>query len=52
MFVVKPPKSEDGEVGHGEGESEEEGGRWLAKAFGSEWLEQKLEEEARGKFKE
>ncbi|ORY81734.1 hypothetical protein BCR35DRAFT_303859, partial [Leucosporidium creatinivorum] len=48
VFVVKPPKNEDGEVGHGEGESEEMGGRWLARAFRSEWLEGKLEEEERG----
>lgn len=52
VFVVKPPKVEDGEVGNGEGESEEMGGRWLARGFGSEWLSGKLEEEARGKFSE
>lgn len=34
------------EAGDGAGESEEEGGRWLAKAFMPAWLEFKLEEEA------
>lgn len=51
VFVVKPPKieAEVGEVGDGRGESEEVGGRWLAKAFRSEWLEGKLREEEEGK---
>ncbi|GAA5833892.1 hypothetical protein JCM9279_001652 [Rhodotorula babjevae] len=34
------------ERGDGAGESEDEGGRWLAKGFRTEWLEWKLEEEA------
>lgn len=39
-------KSEAVELGEGAGESQEEGGRWLAKAFLPAWLEFKLEEEA------
>ncbi|KAK4051074.1 ccr4 associated factor [Microbotryomycetes sp. JL221] len=46
VFLVKPPVVEGGEVGHGQGESDEEGGRWLAKAFKSDWLERKLAQEA------
>ncbi|BGP02308.1 Glycine cleavage T-protein [Rhodotorula toruloides ATCC 204091] len=59
VFVVKAPvsetatvgsegeaKSEAVELGDGAGESQEEGGRWLAKAFLPAWLEFKLEEEA------
>ncbi|GAA6028340.1 hypothetical protein JCM8097_006985 [Rhodosporidiobolus ruineniae] len=57
VFVVKAAVvAEDGkvgaegreapELGDGAGESDEEGGRWLAKAFMPEWLEFKLEEEA------
>ncbi|GAA5983346.1 hypothetical protein JCM10908_000249 [Rhodotorula pacifica] len=34
------------ELGNGAGESDEAGGRWLAKAFMPAWLEFKLEEEA------
>lgn len=34
------------ELGDGAGESDEEGGRWLAKAFMPAWLEFKLDEEA------
>ncbi|KPV74820.1 uncharacterized protein RHOBADRAFT_53757 [Rhodotorula graminis WP1] len=34
------------ECGDGAGESDEVGGRWLAKGFRTEWLEFKLEEEA------
>ncbi|KAM0791228.1 hypothetical protein ACM66B_005709 [Microbotryomycetes sp. NB124-2] len=49
VFIVKPPAVEGGEIGHGAGESEEEGGRWLAKAFRSEWLNQKLAEESERK---
>ncbi|CEQ40910.1 SPOSA6832_02582, partial [Sporobolomyces salmonicolor] len=45
VFVVKAPVVDGGEVGDGAGESEEEGGRWLAKAFMPEWVELKLEEE-------
>ncbi|TNY24759.1 glycine cleavage T-protein [Rhodotorula diobovata] len=37
------------ERGDGAGESDEEGGRWLAKGFRTEWLEWKLEEEALSK---
>ncbi|GAA6001424.1 Iba57p [Rhodotorula paludigena] len=39
-------KDEVVERGDGAGESDEEGGRWLAKGFKTEWLEFKLEEEA------
>lgn len=59
VFVVKAPVSETAtvgsegeaksdavELGDGAGESQEEGGRWLAKAFLPAWLEFKLEEEA------
>ncbi|BGP16547.1 hypothetical protein JCM10213_000541 [Rhodosporidiobolus nylandii] len=60
VFVVKAPV-EDGkvgggtagreapEIGDGAGESSEEGGRWLAKAFMPDWLAWKLEEEALSK---
>jgi hypothetical protein len=40
--VSEPPL----ELGDGAGESDEAGGRWLAKAFMPAWLEFKLEEEA------
>ncbi|KAK4054586.1 ccr4 associated factor [Microbotryomycetes sp. JL201] len=49
VFVVKPPVVEGAEVGNGAGESDEEGGRWLAKAFRSEWLDAKLAEESERK---
>ncbi|GAA6001525.1 hypothetical protein JCM10207_006708 [Rhodosporidiobolus poonsookiae] len=54
VFVVQAPVKEEGkvgegrdapEVGDGAGESSEDGGRWLAKAFMPEWLSWKLEEE-------
>ncbi|KAI5476327.1 aminomethyltransferase [Pseudohyphozyma bogoriensis] len=44
VFVVKVEVEEGGEVGDGKGESEEEGGRWLAKAFVPEWVGRKLQE--------
>ncbi|GAA6052906.1 hypothetical protein JCM3770_004402 [Rhodotorula araucariae] len=60
VFVVKAPVDKEGAVGgaaeggkegvtergDGAGESDEEGARWLAKGFKTEWLEWKLEEEA------
>ena len=58
VFVVRAPVSNEGVVGaggegegvqergDGAGESGDEGGRWLAKGFRTEWLEWKLEEEA------
>lgn len=42
VFVVKPPVVEGGEVGDGAGESDEEGARWLAKAFLSDWLMEEI----------
>lgn len=52
MFIVKVPISEGVEVGHGAGESEEEGGRWLAKAFIPEWIKEKIREEDARKAEE
>ncbi|KAL8293594.1 hypothetical protein RQP46_000295 [Phenoliferia psychrophenolica] len=45
VFVVKAKIEDGGEVGMGMGESDEEGGRWLAKAFVPEWVTRRLEEE-------
>ncbi|GAA5854255.1 hypothetical protein JCM8547_001753 [Rhodosporidiobolus lusitaniae] len=54
VFVVKAPVGEEGKLGEGReapeqgdgaGENQEEGGRWLAKAFMPDWLAFKLEEE-------
>ena len=45
VFVVKAKIEDGGEVGLGMGESEEEGGRWLAKAFVPAWVTRRLEEE-------
>lgn len=57
VFVVKAPAPVEGESekekgeagtvsepGDGAGENQEEGGRWLAKGFMTDWLEFKLEE--------
>lgn len=55
LFEVKPPKKEEAndavkeEMNDEMSAWDEEGVRWLAKAFKSEWLERKLVEEAAGK---
>lgn len=54
VFVVKPPPpGEDGVELEGEAgmgmDGEEDGGRWLAKAFMTEWVADKLNEDAQRK---
>ena len=61
LFEVKPPKKDaseadgavkvEGEMSDDMGAWDEEGVRWFAKAFKSEWLAQKVAEEAEGKQK-